>query len=564
MRYRGNAILNLGAGLCVGVTASVAAQSPEKPWQHADGSVEFKGQTFENWRAFHRSGLFDPNHKCLTPSPDAAPGGPEDQAPFGFRGISPADCSLGNTSISGTYDPSVAIYRIPCVVHVITDASGSQGNISDAQVESGIRILNEDMNALLGTPGGNGTEARIEFYLADVDPQGNATNGITRSANSTWFNDGGNYWDSLAWDTNRYCNIYTNTASGALGYVNGFPAEPGHVGAVDDRIVVLWSTYGEDGPYGPPYDMGRTLTHEVGHYLGLYHTFQGGCAGGSCYGAGDLICDTNDESGPNFSCDGGNPSTCGSLDPIDNYMDYSDDSCMARFTVEQINRMRCTLLNYRPLLYSSGPGCPAGCSGDILNDGVVDSADLGVLFAAWGPCSDDPEQPCCSDFDGNDIVDSSDVGLLIAAWGPCPVDPCEGVDCNDGDPCTIDTCVDGTCINEPVPGCGEGPCGDPNAGSCFTANGTPGCDDAAVCEPICAADPYCCDTAWDGVCCDATGQCGDGGGGSGDCCISNGSPGCEESECQALICGADAYCCDTEWDQICADAALANCPVCNS
>ncbi|MEE2973018.1 MAG: hypothetical protein VX672_07820, partial [Planctomycetota bacterium] len=87
------------------------------------------------------------------------------------------------------------------------------------------------------------------------------------------------------------------------------------------------------------------------------------------------------------------------------------------------------------------------------------------------------------------------------------------------------------------------------------------------CEPICAADPYCCDTAWDFICADAANlQCegGDGGGGgTGDCCSANGSPGCNDADCQAQICASDAFCCNTEWDQICADAALETCGVCN-
>ena len=552
------------SSLALAMAGSALAQSPEKPWQHDDGTIEFQGRTFTSWREFHRSDLFDPAMKCLTPEVV----GDNGQDPQGLRGASPGDCSLNSTTIDPDYDPDVAIYRIPCVVHVITNSSGTEGNITDAQVESGIRILNEDMNALTGTPGQNGTVARIEFYLAEVDPDGNSTNGITRSANTTWFNDSGSYWNTLAWDTNRYCNIYTNTASGALGYVSNFPAAAGHVGSPGDRIVILWSTYGEDGPYGPPYDMGRTLTHEVGHYLGLYHTFQGGCGSGSppsCYTGSDLICDTNPESGPNFSCSGGVPSSCGSPDPIDNYMDYSDDACMEKFTPEQVNRMRCSLINWRPLLYSEGAGCITGCFGDLDNDNEVGSSDLGLLISAWGGCSKDPDIPCCSDLDGNGVVNSADLGLLIGSWGGCPVDPCEGVDCNDGDPCTTDTCIDGKCFNEPIPGCGEGPCGNPAAGSCFIANGSPGCEDLACCEPICADDPYCCETEWDQICANAAiTSCKGGGGGAGDCCVANGSPGCEDSSCQDLICDADPYCCQTDWDQICSDAANSDCDICNS
>lgn len=556
--------IRLAFGLGLALAAPVFGQSPDKPWQHEDGTIEFEGRTFDDWKQFHRSDLSDPLNKCGTPTPglDGKGGGGQPIGRFGGGG-SPADCTMSSTSIDPVYDPEISIFRIPCVVHVIMNSSGSQGNLSDAQVESGIRILNEDMNALLDTPGENGTEARIEFYLATEDQNGSPTDGITRSQNDSWFNDGGNYWNSLAWDPNRFCNIYTNTASGALGYVSGFPAEPGHAGSPGDRVVVLWSTYGEDGSYGPPFNMGRTLTHEIGHYLGLFHTFQGGCAGGSCYGGGDLICDTNSESGPNFGC--GTGSSCGSPDPTDNYMDYSDDACMNKFTAEQSNRMRCSLLNYRPLLYSEGPGCSSACFADISNDGQVDSADIGLLIGSWGACSDDDENPCCADLDGSGAVDSADLGLMIGGWGPCPVDPCEGVDCNDGDPCTTDSCLDGTCFNEPIPGCGEGPCGIPGSGSCYIANGSPGCDDSECCEGVCAADAYCCNTEWDSLCSSmANSQCSGGSGGGGSCCSPNGSPGCDDAECQNLVCNLDPFCCDNDWDQICADEAVSSCEVCNN
>ena len=80
-----------------------------------------------------------------------------------------------------------------------------------------------------------------------------------------------------------------------------------------DRVVVFWESYGEGAPIGPPYNLGRTLTHEVGHYLGLNHTFNGGCDSGSCSSSGDLICDTSPQNSATFGCNG---SSCsGTADP---------------------------------------------------------------------------------------------------------------------------------------------------------------------------------------------------------------------------------------------------------
>jgi len=190
-----------------------------------------------------------------------------------------------------------------------------------------------------------------------VDPEGSPTTGITRDCNTTWFNDGGGYFNTLAWDPNRYINVYTNNGGGALGYVPFLPADNGgaNVGSNADRIVILWDTFGRNAP-AMPFHLGRTVTHEAGHYFGLEHTFhtQGSCGSATppgCYTSGDLICDTNVEQSPYFGC-GGDRSTCSSVDPKDNYMDYSDDICMEQFTVEQVRRMRCTLENYRPDLFT--------------------------------------------------------------------------------------------------------------------------------------------------------------------------------------------------------------------
>jgi len=132
------------------------------------------------------------------------------------------------------------------------------------------------------------------------------------------------------------------------------------------------------------------------------------------------------------------------------------------------------------------------------------------------------------------------------------------------------TGVAGTCG-----GGGGGSCGAPNGNDCCAANTTPGCSDATCCEAICAADPFCCNNSWDQICADAAiagcdpSACGGGGGGGScgepngnDCCAANTTPGCSDAECCNQICAVDPFCCESAWDQICADAAAKGCASC--
>ena len=280
--------------------------------------------------------------RCGTPERDA------DSAAFS---IGPSDCGYGSNTPQPEYDPSFT-YDIPVVFHVIQDTSGA-GFLSAATIQDQIDVLNEDFQALPGTPGGPGTNGMINFRLASVDPSGRPTTGITYSTDNNWFQDNGNYWNSLAWDTNRYLNIYTNAVPCCYGYAY-VPQSGGVVGQSLDRIVLWWEAVGRDPTAGWPGNMGRTATHEVGHYLGLWHTFDSGC-GSTCDTTGDLICDTNAESSPTWGCPS-SKSSCGNPDPIHNYMDYTDDLCLWEFTPEQVNRMRCTLQHWRPNLPSQPNG----------------------------------------------------------------------------------------------------------------------------------------------------------------------------------------------------------------
>jgi cysteine-rich repeat protein len=363
-----------GIGRCLlAVTATLAgigawAEGPRFAEELLDGRIATPAGVFESWAAYAQSAYFrDHALRCGTRAAESAAESAAMAAP-----AVPADCSLGQTNPAEIYDPAVARYQIPVVVHVIQSSSGS-GFISAAKVQSQIDILNEDFLALAGTNGGLGNDAQIQFALATEDPAGNPTTGITYSTNNTWFNDGGGYYNTLAWDTHRYLNIYTNTAGGALGYVPSLP-QGGLVGQKQDRVVILWSAFGRDGVIGPPFDQGRTATHEVGHYLGLYHTFDNGCGTVSgCYTTGDRICDTPRESDPSFGCPTGK-ATCGDDDPQENYMDYSDDLCMTKFTPEQNRRMRCSIESYRPNLYTTIAGT---CGNDALDpDEQCDDGNL--------------------------------------------------------------------------------------------------------------------------------------------------------------------------------------------
>ncbi|MGV6814519.1 MAG: M43 family zinc metalloprotease [Phycisphaerales bacterium] len=368
----------------------------------SDTEIHADGQVYHSWQELYESGYYNTvDTKCGTrpifdAQSDAARGG--------------SDCTYSRTNIRSQYDPSVAKYRIPVVVHVIMRTNGT-GALSDARIQSQIDILNEDFQAMAGTNGAPGNDGQIEFYLATEDPNGNPTTGITRSTNNTWYNDGGAYYNTLAWDTNHYLNIYTNSASGNLGYVPDLP-QGGIAGSKADRVVILDSTFGRNAPFSP-YNLGRTVTHEVGHYLGLYHTFEGGCS--NSYTSGDRIVDTHSESSPTFGCPGSR-SSCGGPAPFHNYMDYSDDACMWEFTVEQNNRMRCSLLTYRPNLYTIAGGNGACSDADLAEPfGSLDFFDVSAFLAAFG------SQNADADLNGDGTWDFFDVSAYLASYAAgCP------------------------------------------------------------------------------------------------------------------------------------------------
>jgi uncharacterized protein (TIGR03382 family) len=333
------------AAVVLATSAAKAAPAHELDVDYrADGSVRVGSQVFATRAAFHRSSLFqESGARCgsVERQPD----------PEVMHLIAPSDCARNSTKINSDYDDDRTLV-IPVVFHVIKRTDGT-GDLSPALIESQVDILNEDFNALADTPGASGANARIQFVLARLDPTGEPTTGINYVTSNTYFSDPGSSGTNtmkraLKWDPKRFLNIYTNNAGGGgiLGYAT-FPQY--EAGGQEDGVVLNWRYVGRNAPGGEPYDQGRTGTHEVGHYLGLYHTFQSGCGSATApYTSGDLIADTPREAKPNYGC---TPvaSGCsgGGMKPIENYMDYSEDTCMTRFTPEQVNRMRCSMINYR-------------------------------------------------------------------------------------------------------------------------------------------------------------------------------------------------------------------------
>lgn len=246
-----------------------------------------------------------------------------------------------------------AIVTIPVVFHVIYKTAAQ--NISDAQCIAQINQLNLDyarMNSDAGnTPAafaGLAANTQIQFCLAQRDPSGNATTGIIHKLTTvtSWStNDNvkrsANGGDN-AWDATKYLNIWAcNLGSGLLGYAQ-FPGGS----ASTDGVVVLYSSVGSMLSPGTaaPYHYGRTATHEVGHWLNLYHIW----GDESACNADDNVSDTPKQKAENYGCPTYPQTTqsggrCNTADPSSmfmNYMDYTDDGCMNMFSNGQAARMQ--------------------------------------------------------------------------------------------------------------------------------------------------------------------------------------------------------------------------------
>ena len=248
------------------------------------------------------------------------------------------------------------LITIPVVVHVV-HRTGDE-NITKAQVKSQIDVLNRDFRAKNADKSKVPAvwkslviDPRIQFALATRDPRGKPTDGITRTATTVVEFAPDNAIKSKrrggvdAWPANKYLNIWVcNLGEGLLGYAQ-FPGGP----AKTDGVVIVYSAFGSRGRVNPPFNKGRTATHEIGHFLGLRHIWgdRNDCTGN------DFVADTppalESNSGkprfPHVTCNNGPDG-----DMFMNYMDYVDDAAMFMFTTGQVARMNATLAGPRKKL----------------------------------------------------------------------------------------------------------------------------------------------------------------------------------------------------------------------
>ena len=241
---------------------------------------------------------------------------------------------------------------IPVVVHVVYNPSSPEQNISEAQIRSQIDVLNRDFRkqnldsaSIPAAFQPLAVDARIEFVLATTDLNGNPTNGITRTTTTaTGFADDDRVKSTTTggadpWPSDHYLNLWVCQLNGGLlGYAQ-FPGGP----AATDGVVITHTGFGTTGTAAAPFNLGRTATHEIGHWLNLRHIW--GDDGNGCNGS-DFADDTPNQAGPNF----GKPSfphvTCNNDpngDMFMNYMDYTDDAAMFMFTAGQVVRMQAVL-----------------------------------------------------------------------------------------------------------------------------------------------------------------------------------------------------------------------------
>jgi hypothetical protein len=221
---------------------------------------------------------------------------------------------------------ALAARVVPVYFHVIQSSTSANGGVTDTMIKNQIAVLNAAY-----------ASANMSFSLISID----------RTTNNTWYtvtpgtSAESQMKNALRKGDKASLNLYSaNIGQGLLGWAT-FPSDYASAPKMDGVVMLAQSM---PGGTASPYNLGDTATHEVGHWTGLYHTFQGGCTA-----TNDSVSDTPQEQSAAFGCPTGRD-TCKSnagLDPITNFMDYSDDSCMNTFTAGQRSRMATQMATYR-------------------------------------------------------------------------------------------------------------------------------------------------------------------------------------------------------------------------
>ena len=319
------------------------------------------------------------------------------------------------------YAKSDEIFTIPVVVHIIHDgdAYGTGSNIDDEQVWSAIQGMNEDYRKYPGTLGdGAGADVGVEFCLATIDPDGNPTSGINRvngcsiadycSEGITAGEGQGanelNVKNLSRWPNQDYYNIWVVIAienngggSGIQGYAY-FPTT-----SPVDGTVLLYNAFGTEGNLKSYTNRNRTLTHELGHAFALFHTFQGGsCSESNCNIQGDRVCDTPPTT-LNSSC---SAPACFGTQQVENYMDYTSQTCKDMFSEGQAERMRNSIMNSRINLINSNK---CGTYTETIDMEVV------IVSPESGACAGPGEVILEIENTGTEIIYNTDINVNLSA-----------------------------------------------------------------------------------------------------------------------------------------------------
>jgi hypothetical protein len=303
----------VAAGLALALCAPAMAQDAA---QRADGPFVLNGHSWQSKAAFVNSGA-----RCGVRFVDDIEKTQIERSLDSFLAQRGMSRSLDASAIAAAASRTVPVY-----FHVIRKGTGiANGDVTSTMISQQISVLNAAY-----------ASAGVSFSLVSTD----------RTTNATWYTmTPGTTAESQAKNALRKggkesLNLYSaNIGGGLLGWAT-FPSDYARNPKMDG-VVVLYSSL--PGGSATPYNLGDTGTHEVGHWVGLYHTFQGGCNA-----SGDSVSDTPAERSAAFGCPTGRDTcTSAGLDPIKNFMDYTDDSCMNTFSAGQRTRFQGLLAQYR-------------------------------------------------------------------------------------------------------------------------------------------------------------------------------------------------------------------------